>query len=77
MADQPLEVLEAAAGTLATVRLKGGESMSGVLVGYDQHMNLVLDPPDGVDVDPEDDRPATVVGDTTVIRGDNVVTIET
>ncbi len=43
------------------MRLKGGEEFEGVLTGYDQHMNLVLE-----DTDEED---------TTIIRGDNLVSI--
>ena len=56
---RPLDVLEAAIGEAATVELKGGQTHEGVLVGYDQHMNLVLE----------------TDGDTTIIRGDNVVSI--
>jgi small nuclear ribonucleoprotein len=59
MSGRPLDVLEASLGEQVTVRLKGGEEYVGELTGYDQHMNLVI----------EDDR------DTTIIRGDNVVSI--
>ncbi|MFC7165463.1 LSM domain-containing protein [Halospeciosus flavus] len=60
MSGRPLDVLEAALEETVTVHLKDGEMYTGVLTGYDQHMNLVV----------EDDE------DTTVIRGDNVVTIK-
>jgi small nuclear ribonucleoprotein len=60
MSDRPLDVLEAALDTEVTVALKDGTERIGDLVGYDQHMNLVL-------ADGED---------TTIIRGDNVVTIQ-
>ncbi|MEF8851812.1 MAG: LSM domain-containing protein [Haloarculaceae archaeon] len=59
MSGRPLDVLEASLGEEVTVRLKGGEEHVGELTGYDQHMNLVI----------EGDR------DTTIIRGDNVVSI--
>ena len=59
MSGRPLDVLEASLGEEVTVRLKGGEELAGELTGYDQHMNLVV----------EDDQ------DTTIIRGDNVVSI--
>jgi small nuclear ribonucleoprotein len=59
MSGRPLDVLEASLGEEVTVRLKGGEEYVGDLSGYDQHMNLVLE--DGQD--------------TTIIRGDNVVSI--
>jgi small nuclear ribonucleoprotein len=57
--DRPLDALEASVGNEVTVRLKGGEVHEGVLVGYDQHMNLVVEAGE----------------DTTIIRGDNVVSI--
>jgi small nuclear ribonucleoprotein len=59
MAGRPLDVLEESLGKEVTVDLKGGEMYTGVLSGYDQHMNLVIE--EGEDV--------------TIIRGDNVVSI--
>ena len=52
-------MLEASLGDEVTVRLKGGEETTGDLTGYDQHMNLVIEGGQ----------------DTTIIRGDNVVSI--
>jgi small nuclear ribonucleoprotein len=60
MTDRPLDVLEATLGSEVRVTLKEGEIREGILSGYDQHMNLVLGEGDNV----------------TVIRGDNVVSIE-
>lgn len=60
MSGRPLDVLEDALQDTVTVLLKDGEEFTGVLTGYDQHMNLVIE--DGEDA--------------TVIRGDNVVTIK-
>jgi small nuclear ribonucleoprotein len=57
---RPLDVLEASVGSVVTVTLKDGELYEGELLGYDQHMNLVV----------ESGR------DTTIIRGDNVVSIQ-
>lgn len=57
--NRPLDVLETSVGESVTIHLKDGERYEGELVGYDQHMNLVV----------EEDE------DTTIIRGDNVVTI--
>ena len=59
MTDRPLDVLEETLGAEVNVTLKGGEVFDGVLAGYDQHMNLVLEEGDSV----------------TIIRGDNVVSI--
>jgi len=58
-ANRPLDVLESTVGEEVTVQLKGGETAEGELVGYDQHMNLVVGAGDN----------------TTIIRGDNVVSI--
>jgi small nuclear ribonucleoprotein len=76
MSGRPLDVLEASLDALVTVHLKDGTIYHGILAGYDQHMNLVLEYDDvGEDVHGELD--ATAVQDTTIIRGDNVVTITT
>jgi len=57
--NRPLDVLEDSVGSSVTVHLKDGEAYTGILGGYDQHMNLVI---------AEDE-------DITIIRGDNVVSI--
>ncbi|MES3518426.1 MAG: Like-Sm ribonucleoprotein core [Natronomonas sp.] len=59
MTTRPLDLLEATLGDTVDVSLKGGDTQTGVLTGYDQHMNLVLEDGDNV----------------TIIRGDNVVSI--
>jgi small nuclear ribonucleoprotein len=77
MSGRPLDVLEASLQEAVTVNLKDGSAFHGTLAGYDQHMNVVLEPP-------EEDEEAAVIGeiehtpveDTTIIRGDNVVTIK-
>ncbi|WP_224335362.1 LSM domain-containing protein [Haloprofundus halobius] len=76
MSGRPLDVLEASLNEPVTVQLKDGTSYFGTLAGYDQHMNVVLEESLG------DDDDALVGGldveeveDTTIIRGDNVVTI--
>ena len=60
MQGRPLDVLEETLGESVTVTLKGGDTHEGELAGYDQHMNLVLEAGDN----------------TTIIRGDNVVSIQ-
>lgn len=77
MSGRPLDVLEETLGEQVTVRLKDGEHLAGVLAGYDQHMNLVLEPISEPADDPFDDvEGPTRMRDTTIIRGDNVVTIQ-
>ena len=68
MSGRPLDVLEASLEERVTVRLKSGDVIVGDLAGYDQHMNLVLE---DVSLDTEE----APVEDTTIIRGDNVVSI--
>ncbi|MFC7232846.1 LSM domain-containing protein [Saliphagus sp. GCM10025308] len=73
MSGRPLDVLEASLGDRVSVRLKSGEEYVGDLAGYDQHMNLVLeDVAVSQETDPTDEPS---VQDTTIIRGDNVVSI--
>ncbi|SER79910.1 LSM domain-containing protein [Natrinema salaciae] len=73
MSGRPLDVLEASLGERVTVRLKSGDEYVGELAGYDQHMNLVLeDVTIPVEGGLDDEAP---VEDTTIIRGDNVVSI--
>ena len=71
MTGRPLDVLEEALDTPVTVHLKDGTAHFGVLAGYDQHMNVVLDP---TELEGSTDEE---VEDTTIIRGDNVVSINT
>ncbi|MFC6824707.1 LSM domain-containing protein [Halopelagius fulvigenes] len=77
MSGRPLDVLEASLQEPVTVNLKDGSAYYGTLAGYDQHMNVVLEPPAA---DEEEDVlgeiEVTPVEDTTIIRGDNVVTIK-
>ncbi|MFC4989993.1 MULTISPECIES: LSM domain-containing protein [Saliphagus] len=73
MSGRPLDVLEASLGERVSVRLKSGDEYVGDLTGYDQHMNLVLEE---VSIPVEStvgEEPPTE--DTTIIRGDNVVSI--
>ncbi len=60
MTSRPLDVLEETLGEEVLVTLKEETTHEGVLTGYDQHMNLVLGEDDNV----------------TIIRGDNVVSIQ-
>ena len=76
MGDRPLDALEASLGETVIVHLKDGTAYHGILDGYDQHMNLVLE---SAGTGPEEPAPedlrADQVEDTIIIRGDNVVTI--
>ncbi|MFC4359340.1 LSM domain-containing protein [Halobium salinum] len=78
MSGRPLDVLEASLDEPVTVSLKDGTAFFGVLAGYDQHMNVVLE--DAADAPTLDDALGDLdvesVEDTTIIRGDNVVAIK-
>ncbi|OTF11586.1 LSM domain-containing protein [Halorubrum sp. SD612] len=79
MSGRPLDVLEASLEEPVTVHLKDGTTYYGVLGGYDQHMNVVIEPEADVDgrVDEDlDGEFAVAIEDTTIIRGDNVITIK-
>jgi len=76
MSGRPLDVLEASLDETVTVALKDGTAYVGTLAGYDQHMNVVLDAPSDVqDTDSLGELTVESVEDTTIIRGDNVVSI--
>ena len=57
-------------GKIVLIKLKGGKVIRGVLHGFDQHMNLLLD--DSVEI--LNEGKSADLG-TIVVRGDNVVII--
>ncbi len=68
--DMAVKVLEESINKVVLVKIKGGKTIRGNLLGFDQHMNLLLDQ--------SEERPTE--GDskslgTIVVRGDNVVMI--
>jgi len=81
MSGRPLDVLEASLDEPVTVSLKDGTAFTGTLAGYDQHMNVVLDAESTpTDEDAElggdlGELAVEAIEDTTIIRGDNVVSI--
>ena len=76
MSGRPLDVLEASLDETVTVALKDGTGYVGTLAGYDQHMNVVLDAPEEFgEADGVGELTVEAVEDTTIIRGDNVVSI--
>ena len=77
MGGRPLDVLEASLDEDVTVHLKDGRAFHGLLAGYDQHMNVVLEPVDEVGEGILDEPEIESVDNTTIIRGDNVVTRST
>lgn len=76
MSGRPLDVLEESLDEVVMVHLKDGTSFHGTLSGYDQHMNVVLGPAEADD-EVLGELDVEAVDNTTIIRGDNVVTIKT
>ena len=74
MSGRPLDVLEESLTEAVTVHLKDGTAFHGTLSGYDQHMNVVLGAADADD-DVLGELDVEAVDNTTIIRGDNVVSI--
>ncbi|MFB6196351.1 MAG: LSM domain-containing protein [Haloplanus sp.] len=77
MGGRPLDVLEASLDEDVTVHLKDGRAFHGTLGGYDQHMNVVLEPVDEIGEGVLGEFEVEQIDNTTIIRGDNVVTIRT
>jgi len=65
-----VKVLEESINKVVLIKIKGGKTLRGNLLGFDQHMNLLLDQSE--EVPSEGD--AKSLG-TIVVRGDNVVMI--
>lgn len=65
----PLDLLEKALNTKMLLTLKDGRTMEGVLVGFDQYMNVVL----------EETQETTSQGTrrlgTVVLRGNNLIAL--
>ncbi|MCS6787895.1 MAG: LSm family protein [Aigarchaeota archaeon] len=69
-ADITLKLLNRSLGNQVLIKLRSGRMIRGVLVGFDQHMNVVLNPAEEVHQDGSANRLGTVI-----LRGDNIVMI--
>ena len=67
---RPMDLLNRALGSSVLVSLKGGKEFRGKLVGFDVHVNLVLEEAEEI----QNGEPARRLG-LMMIRGDNVVYI--
>ena len=70
MAQKPLDVIHKSLDENVIVELKGGKEFRGKLIGYDIHMNLVLE-----DAEELSNGEALRKLGRVVVRGDNVVII--
>ncbi|MCS6785063.1 MAG: LSm family protein [Candidatus Caldarchaeum sp.] len=69
-ADVSLKILSKSVGSKVLVRLRNGKVIRGLLKGYDQHMNIVLEDTDEI----IDENTQNKLG-TIVVRGDSIVMI--
>ncbi len=63
------QALENSIGKNVLLRLKGGGGIRGILLGFDTHMNLVLD--DAEEIFKDDAKKLGMI----VVRGDNIILV--
>ena len=68
--DMAVKVLDESIDKVVLIKLKGNKTIRGSLLGFDQHMNLMLDGSEEITGDGEANDLGTIV-----VRGDNVVMI--
>ena len=65
-----VKVLDESINKNVLIKLKGGKTITGLLQGFDQHMNLLLDNSEEIPSEGESKSLGSIV-----VRGDNVVMI--
>jgi small nuclear ribonucleoprotein len=68
--DMAVKVLDESINQVVLIKLKGGKTLRGSLLGFDQHMNLLLDSSEEIPAEGDSKTLGTIV-----VRGDNVVMI--
>jgi len=68
--DMAVKVLDESISKVVLIKLKGNKTIRGTLLGFDQHMNLLLDQSEEIPSEGETKNLGTIV-----VRGDNVVMI--
>ena len=68
--DMAGKVLDESMKKNVLIKLKGGKTITGLLQGFDQHMNLLLDQSEEIPSEGESKSLGSIV-----VRGDNVVMI--
>ena len=68
--DMAVKVLDESIHQVVFIKLKGSKTSRGNLLGFDQHMNLLLDSSEEIHAEGETKRLGSIV-----VRGDNVVMI--
>ena len=68
--DMAVKVLDESINQVVLIKLKGGKTIRGNLLGFDQHMNLLLESSEEVTIEGDTKSLGTII-----VRGDNVVMI--
>ncbi|MDA1124560.1 MAG: LSm family protein [Crenarchaeota archaeon] len=68
--DMAVKVLDESINKNVLIKLKGGKTITGLLQGFDQHMNLLLDRSEEISSEGKSKSLGSIV-----VRGDNVVMI--
>mgnify|MGYP001283960397 FL=1 len=68
--DMAVKVLDESINQVVLIKLKGNKTIRGNLLGFDQHMNLLLDSSEEIPAEGD-----TKILGSIVVRGDNVVMI--
>ena len=68
--DMAVKVLDESINKIVLIKLKGNKTIRGKLMGFDQHMNLILDSSEELGGESNTKTLGTIV-----VRGDNVVMI--
>ena len=68
--DMAVKILDESIGKTVLIKLKGSKTIRGNLLGFDQHMNLLLDQTEEIPSEGDSKELGTLV-----VRGDNVIMI--
>ncbi len=68
--DMAVKVLDESINQVVLIKLKGSKTIRGTLLGFDQHMNLLLDSSEEIPAKGDSKSLGSIV-----VRGDNVVMI--
>jgi len=68
--DMAVKILDESINKVVLIKLKGNKTIRGNLLGFDQHMNLLLDQSEEIPSEGETKSLGSIV-----VRGDNVIMI--
>ena len=68
--DLAVKILDESINKVVLIKLKGNKTIRGNLLGFDQHMNLLLDQTEEIPSEGDSKELGTIV-----VRGDNVIMI--